>query len=198
MTCWQIWKIGSVTTLVCPSQVAKIRSLLSCPVAKIVENSFNANPFPGPKKVESGKWVGHDYILGGENHPTTLPFRCQKMATRFFGVGFNSTTKVNSVHPPPQNPDKTQPRTKDYNLQRPQRQLPYPANFYLRTNAMWGEKNLDDAGGDLRTFKKEFKSPQRRNLLTFWIEGIYLLVAFWFPIGTYLFDWIWKLKKKTR
>lgn len=100
--------------------------------------------------------------------------------------------------PPPQNPDKTQPRTKDYNLQRPQRQLPYPANFYLRTNAMWGEKNLDDAGGDLRTFKKEFKSPQRRNLLTFWIEGIYLLVAFWFPIGTYLFDWIWKLKKKTR
>ena len=53
-------------------------------------------------------------IRGGENHPTTLPFRCKKYATRFF-VGFNSTTKGEFRPAPPQkNPTKP---TSDQRLQ---------------------------------------------------------------------------------
>ena len=142
-------------------------------------------------KKKGGKWVSHDCILGGENHPA---FALQKNCHTFFVWGFQFNNKGEFRPAPPPTPTKP---TSDQRLQLAAATatvaIPWEPN---RCDVGW--KEFGWCWGDLRTFQKRVQVTSRRNLLTFWIEGIYLLVAFWFPIGTYLFDWIWKLKKKTR
>lgn len=149
---------------------------------------------------KSGKWkMSQSRLHPGRGKPP-LPFRCKKWPHVFLLVSIQQQRWIPSSFPP-KTPTKPNLGPKTTTCSGHSDSCHTLGIFFFkrrRTDAMWGWKDFGWCWGKFAYFSKRVQVTSRRKLLTFWIEGIYLLVAFWFPIGTYLFDWIWKLKKKTR